>query len=260
MTNKNKGIYEEFASFFEQPSRESFRNLVKRNFGERNQIDFKQEWPEQAKLAKHILAMANSGGGVLVIGIAEKSDGTLDSVGIIAMSDKTVVGKSIQKFIPHQLKYDILNLSFSSSEYKDIQGKMFQVVVVEYAPEYIPFVSQAESSGIRKSAIYVRRSTNSEEATYEELQDILNKRVATNYSSDKEINIGQEMAELKGLYSMTNRHRERISMAHLWLNAGVTEKNPHYPSEDFDQFVARMIELKKKRIERMIRTNKKSFK
>lgn len=66
MKNNSKSLYEEFAVFFENPTRDSLRKLLSRNFGESNQIDFKESWPESNKLAKHILAFANSGGGVIL--------------------------------------------------------------------------------------------------------------------------------------------------------------------------------------------------
>jgi len=74
---------EEFARFCENPDRTKFRELLKQNTGEYNHIDFKENWLEIPKLAKHILGFGNSEGGVLIIGIKEE-----DSDSIIMSIDK----------------------------------------------------------------------------------------------------------------------------------------------------------------------------
>lgn len=251
MTKMSKSLHEEFAQFFEHPTRDSFRDLIKKNFGENRQIDFKEEWPDLPKIARHILALGNSGGGALIIGVAEKDDGSIEATGILAIKDKTDIIQGVRKFLPHQLEYEILDFSFHSSDYQAIQGKNFQVVLIEDLPQYLPFVCQADTDKLRRAAIYVRRSTNSEEASYEELQDIINRRIETAYSSSKELNLDEEMAELKALYSQLRPSRDRrITMAGFGL---LFEANPNYPKEDFDAFTNRMIGLKKQRIERLLK-------
>ena len=69
---------EEFAKFCEGPDRSKFRELLKQNTGEYAYIDFKEKWLEVPKFAKHILGFANSGGGVLVIGVREENTGSLN--------------------------------------------------------------------------------------------------------------------------------------------------------------------------------------
>ena len=58
---------EEFSKFFENPSREALRELLKFQVGEFDPYDFKASWPILSKVARHFLALANSGGGFLSV-------------------------------------------------------------------------------------------------------------------------------------------------------------------------------------------------
>lgn len=231
MTTDNKGFHEEFSRFFEKPSREGLRGLLQRNYGEFDFLDFKQEWFVYPKLARHLLGLANSGGGCLVFGVAEKDDKSLDPVGLTAFRDKADVQKGIQKFLPAQLEYQVVDFGpYEASEYPAIEGKKFQVVFVLDHPEHIPFVAEANGDGIRKAAIYVRRGTITEKATYDELQNVLNRRLATGYSSQREIDVERHLAELRVLY---RRVGGILALAEFAS-----------PFDGFTAFVVRMIEIK----------------
>lgn len=108
MIAKNRGWRENFARFFESPSREGLRNLLQGHIGELNSYDFKKEWLTFSKLARHILGLANSGGGCLVFGIKEKKDKTFDPVGLAKLLDKADIHKGIQNFLPSSVKYEVL--------------------------------------------------------------------------------------------------------------------------------------------------------
>jgi hypothetical protein len=69
-----KAVHETFVEFFADPPRDKLRVVLKDVAGEMRQLDFKAEWPKAGPMAKHILAMGNSGGGCLVIGAEEKAD------------------------------------------------------------------------------------------------------------------------------------------------------------------------------------------
>lgn len=248
MPTKNKGWREDYARFFEDPSREALRNLLRGHVGELNNCDFKKEWPVFSKVARHVLGLANSGGGCLIVGIEEKDDKTFDSVGIDELLDKADIQKGVQKFLPPQLQYEVLDFSYDDSEYPRIIGKKFQVLLVEDSPEYIPFIAKADGDGIRKNAIYVRRGTSTEEANYEELQQILNRRLETGYSSQGELDLNKHLGELKVLYNYISRYRSVFTDMILFP---LHTTNPRYPEEDFEDFVKRMIEEKKKTIQSM---------
>ena len=245
-----KETHELFARFFENPSREGLRDLLRDNVGEFDYLDFKQEWPSPSKLARHMLGFANSGGGCLVCGV----DHTLHSVGLSAFADKADIQKGVRKYLPSPLSFEILDFKYDASEYPDIIGKRFQVVLVEDTPRYIPFVSESDGDDIRENAIYVRRGTNTEEATYDQLQEILNRRIETKYSSQDEFALEKELADLKTLYRNIPQYYtlSEIVKAQRLDYLGPRESNPFYPEESFQEFVALLIEEKKKRIKAII--------
>ena len=78
-------FYEEVVN---EPSREKFREFIKNNVGELDEVDFKEQWISKGELSKLLLAMANSRGGVIVIGIKENDDGTLEPIGLEELKDK----------------------------------------------------------------------------------------------------------------------------------------------------------------------------
>ncbi len=255
----NKNAHEEFARFFEKPTRESFRDLIKRNYGETNQLDFKEEWPADTKIARHILGLANSGGGCLVVGIAEAADGGIVAKGLGSLKDKADLQKGVQKYLPNFIGYTPLDFAYEDSEYPTLVGKKFQVVVVEDKPRYLPFVSFGAGEGIKVAAIYIRRGTSTEEANYYELQAILNRRIETDYSTQTEFNLEQELAELQLLFRQIERYRyvdpaEDAFQAQSLEDSGFyQEENSFYPAEDFEDFIANMIIAKKLRIKALLK-------
>lgn len=253
MSTTNKRYKEDFARFFESPSREGLRDLLQGQLGELDAVDFKQLWPANPKIARHVLGLANTRGGCLIVGIAENDDKTFEPVGLTSFVDKADIQKSIKKYLPVQLKFDILDFAFEDSEYPKLIGKKFQVLLVEDTTEYIPFITRCNGDGIRENAIYVRRGTNTEEANYEELQEIINRRIETGYSSRGEFDLNKHLSELNSLYG----HIALIvDPFEDWeygnsLAAGA-EPNPLYPKEGFESFVRRMIKEKKRLIQQTL--------
>jgi predicted HTH transcriptional regulator len=223
---KSKGWHEEFARFFETPSREALRDLLRGHVGELNCYDFKGTWPTYPKVARHILGLANSSGGCLILGVEEKEDKTFEPVGVDMLRDKADIYKGIQKFISGQLKHEILDFSYDASEYPKMVGKKFQVLIVEDTPRYIPFVAMSDGDGIRKNAIYVRHGTSSEEANYEELQDMFNRRIETEYSSKYEFDLSKHLSELNILYRNIPRFYEPSD---YMVEMMQRDFNPSYP-------------------------------
>lgn len=251
-----------FATFFEEPSRETLRNLLQNQRGEFPHLEFKREWPTSPSIARHILGIANSGGGCIVVGVAELKNNTLESTGLNELVDKAKVTNGLDKYLPHPLKnkISIYDFSYTSSEYPKLEGKLFQVAFIEPDASHLPFVSMAESDNeIKKDKIYVRRGTSTVEANYYELQDIINRRIETAYSSSNEIDLRSHLEELKLLYDQISPVKYfLINSLPLILTEPPIDnkakhykraKNEHYPKEDYDAFIARMIEKKKKRIE-----------
>ncbi len=253
MSTPKKRYKEDFAKFFESPSREGLRDLLQGQLGELDAVDFKQLWPAASKIARHVLGLANTRGGCLIVGIAENDDKTFEPVGVISFWDKADIQKSLKKYLPVQLRYDVLDFSYEDSEYPKLIGKKFQVLLVEDTPEYIPFTARCDGDGIRENAIYVRRSTNTEEANYEELQEIINRRIETGYSSRGEFDLNKHLSELNSLYG----HIEPLVNPYEFWDydnglASGAEPNPLFPKESFKSFVRKMIVEKKRLIQKTL--------
>lgn len=140
--SKKRNVHEEFTKFFENPKRETFRDLIRNNYGELAGLDFKEDWPEDPKTARHLLGLGNSGGGCLIFGVAEQSDGSVQAVGIDKIRDKADIINGIEKYLPNSvistMNNNMLDFSFTESEYPSIKGKNFQVIFIEDNPEQVP--------------------------------------------------------------------------------------------------------------------------
>jgi hypothetical protein len=248
---KPKSYHESFARFFEQPTRDGFRELMRANPGELRSCDFKAEWPAYPGFAKHLLGLANSGGGCLVVGVAEVEDGTLESKGLESLKDKANITNGIKHYLPSYLlgMVDVVDYSFDASEYPVLVGKRFQVVFVEDDPTHLPFVAEKNGASIRRAAVYARHEGMTEEAGNDELQAMINRRLATGHSTQREIDLKTHLDQLQVLYSaLSGKHLNLGAVMSKMAVAGLSVPNPKYPSEDFEAFVLRMIEEKKRRI------------
>lgn len=264
VTPKKKGFKEGFARFLESPTREGLRDVLKENLGEFRDCDFKAQWLAHPKTARHLLGMANSGGGCIVVGVLEMEDKTLQPAGLDALIDKASVVAGIRKYIPDNLLEDIeiLDFGYEDSEYPKIKGRKFQVVFVGDDPEHLPFISRADGEDIRESVIYVRKGTATVEAGYEDLQRVINRRLDTGHSSQREMELQAHLDQLKVLYTQLERYHVRLkpgTLGEYFMRASRAVQeivgqqeyvpNPKYPKEDFEEFITRVIQKKKKRIE-----------
>ena len=208
-----------------------------------------------------MLALANSKGGFIIFGVAENEDKSISAVGLEEIRDKAVVSNGIKNFLSSNLKYDIYDFSYTTSEYEELKDKKFQMLVVEDTPEYIPFLSKKESGSLKQNMVYVRRGTSCEIANEEELRAIFNRRMNYLHPLNGEpLQLDEHLRQLKTLY-------EKIEKNHVYykngLSEGITsfvsaianliakgdkvvEPNPLYPDESYEEFVSRMIVEKKK--------------
>ncbi|OUL18768.1 hypothetical protein BV372_34020 [Nostoc sp. T09] len=251
----SKSWKEEFSQFFEFPSRESLRELLRNHTGEYDDLDFKSEIVSDDEIAKNILGMANKLGGVIIFGVEEnKKDNSFESKGLSQLNDKTDFKNKIEKYLPSQLNFEVIDFKYEESEYPNLKGKSFRVVVIEYNPRYIPFLPKKDSQNIKRYHIFIRHNTSTMLAEYEHLQDILNRRIETTYSSTTEMTLAEHLAQLKELYSMIQKNKPGLALALDFLNSNPAfiQKNPYYPQEEYDAFISRMIDIKKEVIEAII--------
>lgn len=244
-----KSQHEAFAQFFEKPTREKLRDLIKQSIGETDYLDFKAEWPDLVKVSKHILALANSGGGALILGLHQTNEGIIETTGLLELKDKADVAKTTRKYVPTNVQYDVLDFSYSDSEYPSLKGKMFQVVIVEYSKKFLPLLSLKEGDGIKAHIAYIRKDTESTEANHEQLEHIINLRIESGYSSSHALNLREHLDQLEILY------KARKSKNLMWITMTPAMENLlGNPLKEYHEFVEDMISSKKFRIRKELDT------
>ncbi len=247
----------------QEPTLDKFREFIKNHTGEHNSIDFKKQWIEGNQLAKEMLAIANSGGGVIIFGVTEMEDGSIDVSGLEELKDPADVSNEIKNFLSSDLKYELYPFSFTTSEYKELEGHHYQMMVIEDSPEFIPFMAKKESGSLKPNAIYIRRGTSCEMANQEEIRDIINRRI--NYAhplNGEPLDLEEHLKQLKVLYENIEKQKVYISggitdvfkglISSWWSGQERTEPNPLYPDEEYDEFISRLIVAKKNKIERVL--------
>lgn len=243
-----KTQHEAFAQFFEKPTRESLRDLIKQSIGETDYLDFKSEWPDLIKVAKHILALANTGGGALVLGLHQADEGQIEAKGLPEFKDKVDIVKTIKKYVPTTVQYEVFDFSYNESEYLALKGKMFQVVLVEYSDKLLPILSLKEGSGINANVAYIREGTESIEANHEKLEHLINLRIESGYSSSHTLDLHEHLEQLQVLYK-ARKNKDSFGVASLAMESIFGN-----PLKEYYKFVEDMISSKKLRIQKELDT------
>lgn len=261
-----------YDQFLKEPTKDNFRDFMKKSCGELNEMDFKETWIDKGPLAKIMLAMANNGGGIIVFGVKENKDNTFDILGLDSLKDTADISNSISRIVSSSLDYEVFNFVFDSDVYGKFENKKFQIMVIHDTPERLPFVSLGQSEKIEKDVIYVRRGTKSEKATSEEINRIIERKIATIYSENTDMSLDQHLEQLKKLYSELPQKiqvlvrkgtqpnfaaalkvfGERIGALYGTPDEYEEKDNPNYPDEGYEAFILRMINAKKLKIEKVL--------
>ena len=260
-----------YDEFLKEPTKDNFKNFIRKSCGELNEIDFKEKWIERGPLAKIMLAMANNGGGIIVFGIKETESNTYEPVGLETIKDTADVNNSISKLVSPSLDFEILNFTYDSSTYGEYENKKFQIIVIHDTPERLPFVSLGASDKIEKDIIYVRRGTESVKATSEDINRIIERKISTIYSNDTNLSLDEHLSQLKRLYSelpkkirvLIRKGKQPAFTSALKILAEAVngiygqdeyeeQDNPNYPDESYEAFILRMISAKKIKIEKVL--------
>ena len=190
---------------------------------------------------------------------------------VLQKNHQEQIGAWIKPYLSSSLKYDVYDFSYQTSEYEALKGKQFQMLFVEDTPQFLPFISRKEGSNIKPATIYIRRGTSDEQVTEEELSYILERRMKHIFPvTGKPLVLEEHLEQLKILYNHIGptiskiKNPEAIPFAQALktlaeLARGITggyeyetEKNPLYPEESYEQFIAALIDKKKKKIERVL--------
>jgi hypothetical protein len=263
-----------FDLIVKNPSRDGFKTFLKESCGELDNIDFKEKWISKGKLAKVMLAIANSGGGVIVIGIKENKGDDFVPVGIEELRDTASVEQEIQKLVPRNLNYSVLNFIYNDELYGDYAGKKFQAIIISNIPEQLPFFSIGSSDDIDKDCVYVRRGTSSVKATAREFEVLIQKRMENVFKESSDLSLKEHLEQLQFLHdSIPQKKRILVKKGNQFIGdtAGLQAllgrmskmmfgepdqyeeiPNENYPTEDYEQFLVRMIDKKKLKIEKVL--------
>ena len=266
---------ENLASFLKNPTRDNLRSLLMLESVEDNDLEFKRQLIPSDDIARHILAMSNKNGGAIVFGVHENEDNTFQCNGLDNLPDMTDFDKKLSTYIPTELERNNLLNSIPhrfNSDDLDFSGKIFLVIVVNYNPRYVPFVSTKAGGKLKKDTIYIRRNRASEPANHDEIQYILNKRIETEYSTTDERELIEHLEELKKLYSYIPRKIDKVvyhppapriydvvrsleKETMFGRTAYETLSNPDYPQESYEDFIGRLIEIKKEVIIKLVKSS-----
>ncbi len=256
------------------PSRDGFSTFLHESCGELNNIDFKGDWIEKGKLAKIILAMANSGGGLIVFGVSEnKKDDTFIPDGIEKLKNPAEIEQEISKIVPRNLDYDVFEFVYDNDIYGDFKDKKFQVIVVNDTPERLPFFSQNESTDIEKDVVYVRRGTSCVKATDRDFEHLIQRRIENIFKETSDMSLKEHLDQLQFLYDQIPKTKRVLVKRGTQFSGAITGlamlsermtgmfgepdvyedlENDNYHSENYEEFLVRMIDMKKLKIEKIL--------
>lgn len=247
--------------FLQEPSRGRFSEIILNNTGEQNAVEFKKEWIGEQKLAQIILGIANTSGGALIFGVEELSDGGHNPCGLSTFQDKAKMQKKLSKYLPEKLPFTIHDFDYSGEDYSKLKNKKFQVIIINHEEKNLPYMCPKDGDGLKAGSIYIRRGTSTEQANESEVEELLNKRIKIMYSTKSKLELEEHLQQLKVLFSHIKRtHTYNPLFANIStalvnafsLGASESKPNPNFPEEDYEQFILRMIEEKKKKIERVL--------
>lgn len=245
---------EDMSEFFREPNREKLREILRSYDGEYNRIDFKKEWIDQAKLAKHVLAFANSGGGVMVFGVAEGDDNSVNIEGLDELMDKSDL--ALDQYLPDAARgiYEVEDYDYGRAEWEEIEESLFQVLFVNDVPELLPIVSNKRADGrIEADTIYVRRNTKSVAANQTEINNLVERRVKTQFR-EKSGDLRKELNQLQVLYDNLPDKRTEIKLHREEdrLNRGLTDQLLPGQRREFYEYVGGLIDKKESQIENLL--------
>ena len=136
----NTVMKETIYSILQEPTREKFVEYLLNGGGEQDNVDFKEKMIDHQKLSEVILGIANNGGGVIIFGIKENDDGTIEAVGLEQLKDKEKVTSKLQKYLPEALHINVIDYDFTNENYSKLNGKLFQMICIECNDLDLPYV------------------------------------------------------------------------------------------------------------------------
>lgn len=244
------------------PTRENFADVVLNGVGEQDNLDFKEIWNEEQKIAEIIIGMANIGGGAIIFGVRENDDGTLEPIGLSELKDREKIDSKIKNFLPDSVKMNIVDFDFTNEMYERLGGRLYQIIIVYSNEIDLPYVWKKNSNDAEQGCIYYRRGTKTVKANPREIKEMIDKRVDAELIEHSNLELEEHLKQLETLYKYINPMKYTFSIYNQLsgnirknLFGGALIKgvnNPNYPKESYEDFVVRMIARKKEKIERVL--------
>lgn len=260
---RERRIYrQEFFNSFNQEEQifdmVTLKELIEQTYGESNFLDFKEKFIKEDHIAQLILAMANSGGGTIIFGINDDNV----PVGLPKEEEKidqTDLERKINNYLPDEIKYTMYPIKYEEKEeFQDFSGKIFYVLYIPKQNRYIPFLAKKQGEKLKTNIVYIRKNTSVEAASNNDLEAIFKLRLIEQYKDLSNMKLDEHISQLRILYGSLEK---QISSGNSWSEAisvlqkslapfsNTTIENPNYPEEDFEDFINKMIEKKKRKIE-----------
>jgi len=173
--------------------------------------------------------------------VTERENKTFEITGLPSLEDKTSLKDSVKKFLPETVAYEIHDFEYADSEYQQIKGKKFQVLLVVSNPDVLPVLSLAEGTSVKRNRIYVRHNSSSREAEHSEVQELIRKRLERSRQTPRSRELQEQLSQLEALYE--RKPPEIMSNFFQALSA---------PKAEFYRFVDRMITKKQEIIEKLL--------
>ncbi|WP_295612016.1 helix-turn-helix domain-containing protein [uncultured Methanobrevibacter sp.] len=206
-----KSIKENFAKLFDDPNRVTLKDSLMNLTTEYDDFEFKEIEIETHILAKHIIGMANTNGGIIILGVKDTENG-LKPCGLESTRDITDMKKQLAKYLPHELTYDIHQIDYDErGEWGDLKNKSFKIIKIVFTSEYIPFLPIKGSENYEKTDIFCRKNSSTTRCEYDDLQDIFNKRKRINRYRISALTLRNELEELKILSSYNTVFNQALS-------------------------------------------------
>jgi len=191
-------------NFIKKNKKEDFHKIYLEHPGEQEDLDFKKKWPDSESLAKHVVGMANTKGGCIVIGVEEKK-GTKEKMytGLEKFEESSDIKEKLSTFIPECLKRNIrivdLDYKNPAEDFSGLNEKLFQVLIVDYCPDFLPFMTEKDGKKVINNGIYVRCGASTRYATYQDIQELIRRRIEAERTSFEGIEMKKNLANLKEL-------------------------------------------------------------
>lgn len=252
---------DEMYQLLQNPTRENFIKVVFKGLGELDNLEYKREWISEQKLSEIILGIANSGGGAIIIGVYENDNGTYDPSGIDKLEDSEKKRSKLDKFLPVNIQYSILSFDFTDESYSKIKGKLFQIIIINSDKKELPYVWKKNTNEAEEGCIFYRRGTKTVKANMQEIKEMINKRLEAEQNGKSNLELEESLKQLQTLYNFieptttSSSYFSALMKNTAWIGISklYESKNPYYPKENYDKFIANMIEKKKLQIEQILK-------